>query len=258
MTPLAGRTILVTRSREQAGLLTGRLEQLGANVLQCPVIDFAEPEDWSPVDRAIDRIADYSLVIFTSVNAVDKFLDRFRSITGTLQLLGESRIVAIGPATAARLEESSVPVGAVASSSRAEGLVDVIFSGDDIEGKKVLLPRAAAAREILPEALRRMGADLDVVTVYRTIAIPVPEPIKQILAHGGIDMVTFTSSSTVTNLLDALGGPSGLGGAATAVIGPVTAGTLRKRGLEPDVMAGEASMLDLAEGIAKHFVRVSS
>lgn len=246
--PLSGITLLVTRSQEQAGELGVALAGRGGRVVEAPVIAFVDPEDWTGADRAISRIDSYDWILFTSANAVDRFMKRCRSVGVSSDRLSRPRVAAIGPATARSLEERGLVVTATPSSHRAEGLIEAL-GRNDLTGVRILLPRAAVAREILPDELRAMGAEVDVVTVYRTVAVQPAEEIRRDLASGAIDVVTFTSSSTVTNLLAGIGGPGALEGTAIAVIGPVTAETVRRHGLAPEIEARRSTIADLVEAI---------
>jgi len=154
--PLAGRTILVTRSREQAGDLAEALEARGGRVVEAPVIAFADPRDWSPVDAAIGRLESYDLILFTSANAVDRFAVRAagrESPSGDADTATWPRTVAIGGATARALARRGLRVDEVASEARAEGVL-ALLAGRELRGARILLPRAEVARETLPEELR--------------------------------------------------------------------------------------------------------
>ncbi len=255
MKALEGRTILVTRSREQAGGLTGELKRLGARVIESPVIGFEEPEDWGPVDTAIADLRRFDWTIFTSANAVDRFLGRLETLCpgeeGSRRLAG-TRLAAVGPATAGGLVRRGLPVETIPSSHRAEGLIEAL-SASGVKGKRILIPRAEKAREILPDALEEAGAEVTVVTVYRTVAQPVGQRVRAALERGAVDMATFTSPSTVRNLLEGIGGVSPLQGIALAAIGPVTADALEERGLQADVTAPSSTVEGLVAGIVDYF-----
>ncbi len=246
--PLSGVTLLVTRSQEQSGELAEALASRGGRVVEAPVIAFADPEDWGDADRAIDRIDSYDWIVFTSANAVERFMDRCRSAGLSSDRLARPRIAAIGPATARSLEQEGLRASAIPSSHRAEGLIEAL-GRETLMGLEILLPRAAVAREILPSELRSLGARVDVVTVYRTVPVPVTAEVRRMLASGAIDVVTFTSSSTVTNLLAGIGDPGVLSKPVIAVIGPVTAETVRRNGLTPALTAGRSTIEDLVDTI---------
>ena len=254
--PLLGRTILVTRSIEQAGPLVGALAARGAEVVEAPVIALADPDDWGPADEAIGRLAAYDWILFTSVNAVERFVGRMELLGVPVARLVSARLAAVGSATAERLRVCGLEGARVPEEFRAEGLLAALRRGEGLSGKRLLLPRAAAAREVLVESLRAEGAVIDVVPVYRTVPVPLTPEVLERLGRGAIDMVTFTSSSTVTSLLDAVGGAPALRGVAVAVIGPVTAATARRRGLEPAVVAARSTIESLVEAIVSHHARI--
>ncbi len=256
--PLAGRTVVVTRARAQAGDLSGALRALGAAVLEAPVLELADPVDWGPCDAAVAALSTYDWIAFTSANAVDRFLARGarvgRDIAAALAAvrIGQAagpRTAAIGAATARRLAARGVPVALTADSARAEGLFAALERlGAARPGRRVLLPRALEARETLPESLRAAGAAVDVVPVYRVVPAEFDaRPIAAALREGRVDVVTFLSGSAARAFVDAL---RAAGDAATALarvravaIGPVTAEALRELGFEK---VREASGADVA------------
>lgn len=250
--PLAGRTVVLTRARGRSAELAGRLVALGARVVESPVIAFEEPADWAPVDEAIGRLDGYRWLLFTSANAVGRFLSRARG-AGVATLPGD-RVAAIGEATAAALREEGITPAMVAGQSHAEGLLASLTSrGEDLAGRRILLPRAGEGRDVLPDGLRAAGAIVDVVTVYRTIRIPPPREVVDLIAAGAVDVVAFTSGSTVRGFLEGIGGADRLRGVTVAVIGPVTADAARSAGLAPAILAPRATTGDLADAIASHF-----
>ncbi len=247
--PLFGRRIVVTRSRAQASKLVRALRDLGANVLELPTIEIAPPEDAAPLDEALRELASYDYVIFTSTNAVDRVRARLSELGLDARGFAGARVAAIGEATAAKLVEIGLRADVVAAKFTAEGLLDAL-SAEDMVGKRVLLPRAREAREVLPEGLRARGATVDVVEAYRTVRPDVTGGAARraldaiadpAAAAGKVALLTFASSSTVKNLADILG-PDGLEKARAipaAAIGPVTAKTARELGFtvvaEPEV-----------------------
>jgi uroporphyrinogen III methyltransferase/synthase len=284
--PLAGRTVMVTRTREQAAALAGLLESFGATVVPFPVITIVDPDDWGPADRAITHLADYDWLVLTSTNAVDRFLARARSSEAFRGIklsqataASGTRVAAVGSATAARLAERGVEVTVVPDDFRAEGLVEmfrsVLAGGEAPEAPivgnapsppsglppgswRVLIPRAAEAREILPETLREMGHVVDVVPVYRTVPAKPNRRGLDRLRGGSIDAITFTSGSTVRFFLAALEGagldPAQLtAGVVLASIGPVTTAALVKHGLKADVEAVESTMASLSRALADYY-----
>jgi uroporphyrinogen III methyltransferase/synthase len=229
--PLAGRRIVVTRAKGQAEALSSRLRALGADVAELPVIEIRPAADYGPLDRAVANLASYDWLIFTSVNGVRFFVERLQRPTEDLRAL-RAKICAIGPATRSAVESLGLKVALMGKEYVAEGLVEA-FSPYDLAGCRVLLPRAAVARDLVPAELARRGAVVDVVEAYRTV---VPEgaaaSAHELLAGGrNPDCVTFTSSSTVQNFV-ALAGAGALRGIRVVCIGPVTSRTARGLGIE--------------------------
>ena len=251
--PLFGKKILVTRAREQASRLTSRLEAAGAQCIEAPVIRIAPPESYRELDRAIAGMTRYTWVIFTSPNGVEAFFDRLGSAGKDSRHLGNVRIAAIGSETAAALGRHGIAADVVPAEFRAEAVVEALKNRIGPEDR-ILIPRAEQAREVLPVELSRSGAAVDVVTAYRTVMGGADgEAVAGMLAAGEIDIVTFTSSSTVTNLLTLLGqqGTELLSVARIACIGPITADTCRENGLEPAVVASEYTIGGLADTIIR-------
>ena len=246
--PLFGKRIVVTRAREQASELTGKLRSLGADVVEFPVIALRPLDDYTALDNAIASLATYDWLIFTSTNTVEYFLHRLDRSSFDLRSL-RAKICAIGPATRAAVEALHLKVDVVPSDAVAEGVVDA-FRTFAMGGTRVLLPRAAAAREVVPDALRKMGAQVDAVDAYRNM---IPENAAQ--RAGEIfgkarkpDWVTFTSSSTVKNLL-AAAGAGALDGVRVASIGRVTSKTAEAHGLTVDSEADVPSVDGLIQAI---------
>ncbi len=257
--PLRGLRILITRPREQAGEFAALLEALGAEPVLAPVIRIAPPEDWGPLDAAIGRLKVYDWVIFTSANGVRFFAERLAGSGGGDRAFGRGcRIVAIGPGTARALEEAlGVRADAMPERYVAEGVLEAL-AGEEVAGRRVLIPRAAEAREILPETLRERGASVEVVTAYRTLQTELAEAgsLREDLAEGRIDMVTFTSSSTVRGFVEAVGAEALrelMAPVAVASIGPVASGTARRFGLEPQVEAEVSTVEGLVQAIADFY-----
>jgi uroporphyrinogen III methyltransferase/synthase len=215
--PLAGRRIAITRAREQADSLAARLSALGAAVIELPTIEICPPADPAPLDRAIADLPSYDWLIFTSANGVRAFIDRLPDLRAL-----RGKICAIGPATRAAIESLHLKIDLMGEQYVAESLVEA-FAAHDLAGKRILLPRAAVARDIIPVELRKRGAHVDVVEAYRTIAPEIRDIPK-------FDAITFTSSSTVRNFAAAAGAES-LAGAQVVTIGPVTTQTARDLGL---------------------------
>ncbi|MCS6953710.1 MAG: uroporphyrinogen-III C-methyltransferase [Bryobacterales bacterium] len=229
--PLFGRRVVVTRAREQAGELATRLRDLGAEVIELPTIEIRPAADYGPLDRALACLGSYDWLIFTSANGVRFFLERLDASSTDLRAL-KARLCAIGPATRQALEALHLKVDLMPEEYVAESLVRA-FASEDLAGKRILLPRAAVARDVVPAELRRRGAYVDVVEAYRT------EPPAHLATHvreifgtqPKPQWITFTSSSTVKNFMEA-GGAGLLEGVRIASIGPVTSATVRRFGLE--------------------------
>lgn len=256
--PLFGKRVLVTRSREQASVLSRRLRELGAEPVELPTVAFKPPDDYSPLDAAIQRIQQYDWTIFTSANGVRAFMERLWTLGRDARSLARVRLAAIGPATATALEQCRLRADYMPDQYVAEAMAAGL---GDVRGQRILLPRADSARPALALALREAGAMVDEVTAYRTVlrdqASEVSEDfgslsttsqnVRQMLAENQIDVVTFTSSSTVRNLVALLGDAEPLRGALIACIGPITAGTAREMGLRVDMVAEEYTVDGLIE-----------
>jgi uroporphyrinogen III methyltransferase/synthase len=252
---LAGMTILVTRAGPQAQPLTRQLELAGAQVVVLPTIEIQPPEDFIAFDAAVAKIATYDWVIFTSVNSVAPFLDRLRRAGKNSSCLVSLQVGAIGPETAKRLDAAGVHPTLLPTRYQAEGILDAL-TPDSIKGRRVLIPRAAEAREVLPQTLRDWGAIVDVVVAYRTTLPNVDvAPIQKLFGRRGIDIVTFTSSSTVKNFVRLFGGGNLaeiVGGGLVACIGPITAQTVEQFGCRPAIIAGEFTSAGLTRAIVEY------
>jgi len=256
--PLSGRSVVVTRTREQAAALAEPLEALGAEVLAFPVLETVDPEDWGPADAAIADLASYDWVVLTSTNGVERFLRRFKAGGGSKEALLSRKFAAVGSATAEKMRKHGIPPTLVPEDFRAEGLVDAFASMGACDGWRVLVPRALEAREILPDALREMGCTVDVVPVYRVVpAAPDPAVLER-LSAGSVDVLTFTSGAIAKAFLASVTG-AGLDAGAVmsrsvvASIGPVTTTALRATGYEADIEARESTMASLAAAVAEYF-----
>jgi len=254
--PLFGRTIIVTRARAQASDLVERLTALGARCLEYPTIEVVPAEDTAPLDRAIANLAAYDWLIFTSVNGVDVFFDRLFARGLDVRALHRVRTAVIGPATAERLRRQGLRSDIVPESYRAEAVVEA-FTGLDLAGQQVLLPRAAEARPVLPEELRRLGARVDEIAVYHTR--PVTTGAADLIAdleNGRVDMVTFTSSSTVRHFNEMLPPDrrdSLMSGVHVASIGPITTETAQSLGFKVETTAAEYTIPGLCRAIETFF-----
>ena len=254
--PLAGRRIVITRRREQTEGLREALRKKGATVVEFPTIALATPRSWRPLDETIRRLKSYNWVVFTSANGVDSFWQRLARQGKGARALRRARIAAIGPATAAALKRHRVRATVVPDEYRAEGLIKALEK-EHWQGQRVLLARAAAARAVLPQALRRQGARVDVVDAYRTVLPPVGKRrIHKVFGRRKPDAITFTSSSTVRNFFALLGRPQArraLASVAVASIGPITSRTARALGLRVGVEANPYTVPALVTALEKYF-----
>lgn len=250
--PLFGKRVLVTRSRDQASELSALLREQGAEPVEFPVIRISPPESFDELDAALDRIETYDWMLFTSANGVRAVIDRLHQLGHDLRWLKGPKIGAIGPATAETIGCLGVRVDFTPSKFVAESVVEEF--PEDPAGKRVLIPRAKEAREVLPERLREKGAQVDVVTSYVTESDTSDESdrIRQMLSDGEIDIITFTSSSTVKNFIQLVGRESVPEGVTIACIGPITAQTAEEHGLKPDIVAEEHTVEGLVEAIVNH------
>lgn len=231
--PLHGRVVVVTRARAQASGLAAQLRALGAEVAELPAIRISERTDEPNVRRTARELTNYSLVCLTSPNGVRVLFDALEAEGLDARSFGHATVAAIGPGTAGALAERGIRADVVPEKFVAEALVEAL-QGVEVEGKRVLVARAAEARDVLPDALRERGAELDVVALYDTVREePDPEAVE---AAQRADYVTFTSSSTVRNLVEALGDRMPRN-ARIVSIGPVTSETARELGLEVAVEA---------------------
>ena len=258
--PLFGRNIVVTRPRAQATEFVETLEDLGADVLAVPTIEIVDPDSWDPVDQAIERVEESDWVVFTSVNGVERFFERMLGRGKDARSLYRARLAAVGPATGRALRQHGLTVDVIPGEYRAEG-VAAAMSESDLRGKNVLLPRASAAREVLPKMLREAGAIVHEVHVYNTVPAGREHPmLAELLEAGRLDMVTFTSSSTVRNFFELVGGRTRaqLHSTALACIGPITAETVRDFGHQVAVSANEYTVDGLTSAIVRYFAETST
>ena len=254
--PLAGRRVLVTRAVHQAGKLSEGLRAVGAIPVDVPVLEIASPDSFDFLDEALRRMGPYDWVIFTSANTVRALAKRSAEIGVAAPPRANVKVAAVGEATAAAAREAGWSITLVPESYVAESLVT--HAGADIEpGNRVLLARAAVARDVIPDALRAAGATVDVVDAYRNV---VPEGTSERLRGAlaaGLDAATFTSSSSVEHLADAAraaGVAFPFADVLAVSIGPITSQTLRSMGWE---LAAEAEPHDVP-GLIAAVVRVLS
>jgi uroporphyrinogen III methyltransferase/synthase len=254
--PLHGRRVLVTRARDQASAITDRLAELGAIPLEFPTIRIEPLEDPTSLDRAVARLAELDWVVFTSANGVRATFQRLELAGRDARAFGQARVAAIGPATAAALAERGIRAdfipAAFTSDAIASELAPSIRSGD-----RILLLRADVAPPALADSLASLDAAVENVTAYRTLPdTRGREEVRQLLRDNRIDVVTFTSSSTVRNLVDALEGDTGLlARPLIACIGPVTAATAAELGLGVELVATEHTVGGLIEALVQRLAQ---
>jgi uroporphyrinogen III methyltransferase/synthase len=250
--PLLGKTIVVTRAREQASSLVEGLESLGANVLQCPTIRIEELSDteYSQLDDAIANIADFDWVVFASRNGVEKFWKRLRFHQKDARALGNAKIAAIGPATTDALAAMGIVPDLVPESSISESVAADLLP---FSPRNILLVRATQGRDVMQNVWRAAGAQVTLAPAYRTVPDHSDaEIVREKIGGGEVDWITFTSSSTVTNFVEAIGMEVLRAARASfrvACIGPITEKTARENDLAPDVVAPEASVESLVESL---------
>lgn len=262
--PLFGKRVLITRSRVQASLLRELLAEQGAETLELPTIEIAPLPDYTDLDAALGRygllpfdnpfgkISNYWL-IFASVNAVAAVFERLELAGQDARALAGATVAAIGPATAAALADRGIRADFVPQTAVSELAVSEL-AGREWEGLPVLLPGADIGRDALAQGLAAQGARVERIAAYRTIVPPGAAEQARRICGGGIEVITFTSSSTVRNLLELLGGDKALlEPALIACIGPVTAAAARELGLRVDLVAAEATVEGLAAAVARHF-----
>jgi uroporphyrinogen III methyltransferase/synthase len=236
--PLAGRSVAVTRARAQASGLTAWLRELGARVIEAPAIRIL------PIEGRAPDLERYDLICLTSPNGVALLFERLAAAGLDARALAGATVAAIGPGTAAALAGHGIEADVVPERFVAEGMVEALAG---VNATRALIARAAEAREVLPQALRDRGIEVDELVLYETVAEPIsPEVLAEV---AGADYLLFTSSSTVRFFVEAAGGASAAGGARTVSIGPVTSQALRDHGLEPAVEAERHDIDGLVEAL---------
>lgn len=255
--PLFGKRILVTRAREQAGEFSGLLAGYGAEPVECPTLRLVPPESWQELDQAVADLPRFHWVMFTSVNGVRPFMDRLRRKGLDARALAGLRLACIGPRTADEAGRYGLRADLVPREFQAEGLIEAL-RGIGVRGQRILIPRAAVAREILPDQLRALGASVSVVTAYRTVLPDTDrDRVKDWFRRQEIQVITFASSSTVRNFCELFDGREEMqkltAGVAVACIGPITARTAEEQGFSVTITARENTIPALADAIAYHY-----
>ena len=251
---LFGRTIVVTRAREQQSQLRAWLEAAGAMVIEAPAIRI-EPLDQAPLRSALADIARYQWLVVTSRNAVELFWSALRELGLDARALAATKLCAVGPATADALLAHGLAVDVVPERYVAEGVIERLRDRDDVRGARVLFARAAGARELLPATLREMGATVDEVEIYAAVPdLSGLDTLRDAVDAGRVDLVTFTSASTVRYFVEALGAERARS-MRGASMGPITSDAARTLGVPIEVEAPESTIASLVGAIVGHFTR---
>lgn len=254
--PLSGKTIVVTRAADQAGEFSARLQREGATVLECPTIRLIEPDSWHELDRTIAELSSFDWLILTSANATRFFFQRLTYNGYDARVLAQCKVCAVGPKTADVIRAYGINPDLIPADYKAEGIIAAL-SATPLKGKRLLFPHADLAREIIPRELEKRGAIVATPVAYRN-TLPervCPETIFA-LEKRTVDAITFTSSSTVTNLAAMLGEDllaDMLKGVVVASIGPVTSKTCRSLGLKVDIEPTEYTLEALTKNLVEHF-----
>ena len=250
--PLSGKRIVVTRTRKQAGALSGKLRALGAQVFELPTIRIEPPTDLREFAELVRDAHLYDWIVFASANGVDAFFDIFFKLYNDTREIGGARIAAVGPATAQRVEDFHLHVDLQPEEFVAEAVVRAFQKEGSIENQRILFVRAEKARDVLPKGLSALGAIVDQAFAYRTVPeIRDTTGARRRLLEEGADLITFTSSSTVENFLElGLPWPKGM---QIASIGPITSKTARDRGLKVATEARRHDIDGLVEAIREFF-----
>jgi uroporphyrinogen III methyltransferase/synthase len=251
--PLFGKTILITRTKDQAGEFAELLSEQGAKPVFIPTIQIVPPPSFSDLDKAIHNMKEYNTIIFTSVNGVQEFVKRIYTLHYDIRILNGISLCAIGPRTKKEIEQLGVSCDFIPSEFVAEGVLEELKKRG-IPKKKFLIPRAMEARSVLPEEIQKQGGSVDVVHAYQTV-LPAYEEIEKKLRKQTIDMLTFGSASTVRNFVKVVPPEmlETLKNCPTACIGPITEGTAKQYGLRVDVVPKEYTFQSLTTSIVEYF-----
>lgn len=257
--PLFGKKIIVTRTREQASELVAGLEEYGANCLECSTIRIKPADSYDVLDDELERLKEYHWILFTSLNGVKFFFERLFSNGMDARDLRGPDLAVVGKSTADFLLGYGLNADLIPSTFTGEGLAEALLD-QGVEGRNILIPRALHAREILPETLRGAGAQVTVAPVYKNCPEEGDkESLRQELETGDVEMITFTSSSTVRNFLEMIDAENQeelrriLAGVKIAAIGPITAKTVTDNGLQVDVQAEEYTIPGLIQAIVDYY-----
>ncbi len=250
--PLCGKRVLVTRAADQAGEFSNMLAERGATVLECPTIRLVEPQSWDGLDKSLQQLGLYDWLVLTSGNAVRFFFERLDSLGLDARSIGACKVCAVGPKTAEVIRGFGVRADLIAKDYKAEGVI-AEFANMNMDGKRILYPRADKVREVISRELGCMGALVDSPVAYcNQLPERLPPEALFALEKRAVDCITFTSSSTVQNLAKMLGEDrmvDMLKGVAVASIGPITTRTCRALGLKVDIEPVEATLESMTEAI---------
>ena len=254
--PLFGKRIIVTRARTQASQLADRLAKLGADVIEAPAIGI-EPLDTAPLRAALGSLENFRWAVFTSRNAVEIVWRELLALGRDARAFAGTRLVVVGPSTAAALAERGLVADVMPERFVAEGVVEALRGRRDLRGARVLYPQAEGARELIPNELRELGADVVPIPIYRSIPDPAgARSARDALESGTVDVVTFTSSSTVRYFVESVGMDAAR--RATVVsMGPITSETARALGLDVAIEARKATIDSLVEAVVEAVVQTS-
>jgi len=254
--PLFGKRVVVTRSRDQASVFAELLIDQGATPIEFPSIDVVPPASWAELDAALDGLATYHWIIFTSANAITFFFDRLRERGMDIRSLHANKICVVGPKTAEALEKFSLKADLIPQEFKAEGVLAAL-GGEQVKGLRFLIPRAKVARELIPDKLREKGAEVTVATAYENVRPATDvDRVRKLFEEKRIAAVTFTSSSTVNNFVEMLGQKEYIqlvNGVTVACIGPVTAKTAEEYGMKADIMPKDYTIPALVEAMVEYY-----
>jgi len=258
--PLFGKRVLVTRPKDQGMALVERLEAMGAEAIEAPMIHILPPDDYGPLDEAAARASDFDWIVFSSVNAVDAFMARLLAGPMDVRVLGGVRLCGVGPATAEHLARHGLKVDLTPQEYRADAILRALAERGGVAGRKILLPHADIGRELIADELRKQGADVTEVVAYRTVDVEADregEPdVYRMLLERTIDVVTFTSASAVRNFVRVLGAEPAadlLRATVVACIGPVTAEAAAQANITTTIQPANYTIPALVDAIAKYF-----
>ena len=257
--PLFGRRIINTRSRGQASMLSKSLTNLGAEVIELPTIEIVPEPENSDLKDKIKKIKDYDWLIFTSPNGVDAFFKKFLKRYNDIRELGNAKIACIGPGTSDAVKSYHIHVDITAKKAVAEGLIAELETADSWKNKRILLPRAKEARDVLPDTLSSWGAHVDLAVAYKTVKpADIRKSTLQDIVENRYDLITFSSSSTFKNFIDLFSKeklPDVLHNIKAVSIGPITSSTMHDLNVKPLIEASEHTIPGLVRSIKEYFIK---